>query len=311
MHGLASPIYRFCLLIAMLIGTGCSSFQRVGMAFLFKEAPLGNTRVINDMPYTSTDNSSQRLNLFCPPGTNWPVMIFAFGGGWTEGDKGLRVGGKDVYGNIGRFYAARGIGVAVINYRLQPKVTWREQVDDVAAAVAWVKMKSSRYGADSEKIFLAGHSAGAHLVSFVALNPMPMLKHSVSPSAIKGVISVSGAGLDLADEVTYQLGASRSYYEDRFCAPDCLPGWDKAASPTHFVTSNSPPFLILYAGGEKKALQRQSQRLAEELTRKSIYEETIIVPGQSHPRMVLVLSRPDRIAAPAIQTFIVRRSDEF
>lgn len=305
MRGLVPPIFRFCLVIAMLLGTGCSTVQRLGMAFLYKEAPLGNSKVIRDIPYTTTDNVGQRLNFFCPPGTNWPVMIFAFGGGWTEGDKDLRVGGKDVYGNIGRFYAAQGIGVAVINYRLQPKVTWREQVDDVAAAVAWVRTNSGRYGADSDKIFLAGHSAGAHLVSFVALNPLSLLKHSISPDAIRGVISVSGAGLDLADEVTYQLGASREYYKDRFCYQGCLPGWDKAASPTQFVTSNSPPFLILYAGDEKKALHRQSQRLAEELAQNSIRTKTVIVPGQSHRRMVLVLSRSDRKAALAIRSFIL------
>src|SRR5439155_18980367 len=79
-------------------------------------------------------DEKHRLDLFLPHGTNWPILIFIHGGGLTSGDKALRVSGADVYGNIGRFYASQGIGVAVINYRLQPKVTWREQAEDVAHA---------------------------------------------------------------------------------------------------------------------------------------------------------------------------------
>ncbi len=290
--------------MGILVSTGCSVIQRVGMAFQYREAPLGNTKVVRDISYGSSGNPKQRLDLFYPAGTNWPVMIYVLGGGWTSGDKGLRVGGKDVYGNIGRFYAARGIGVAVINYRLQPEVTWRAQVDDVAASMAWVVNEASRYGADTTRIFLVGHSSGAYLSCFVALNPEPMTKHSIPAQALRGVVSVSGAGLDMADKMTCRLGEKRRYYEERFCDGVCQTGWDVEASPIHYITSNAPPFLILYAGGEKKALQRQSHLLAEELTAHAGHANLIEVPGQSHQRMVLVLSREENVAAQAILDFI-------
>lgn len=290
----------------ILFLTGCSTVERVGMAFLYKDAPFPKGRVARNIPYASTQNPKQQLDLFCPGQTNWPVMIFVHGGGWTSGDKGLRVGGKDVYGNIGRFYAARGIGVAVISYRLQPEADWREQVDDVAAAVAWVRNKSAAYGADTNRIFLAGHSAGAHLISSVALDPRPLAKYFLSPDSIRGVISVSGAGLDLTDAETYRLGESRSYYEERFCRGRCPPGWDLEASPIHHVSSNAPPFLILHAQGEKKSLQRQSRLLQQELVNHGATAKLVDVPGQSHRRMVLVLTRADKPAAPAILDFIGR-----
>ena len=50
--------------------------------------------------------------------------MFVHGGNWDSGDKNDRAGGADVYANIGRFDAARGLGVAVDNYRLQPAVAW-------------------------------------------------------------------------------------------------------------------------------------------------------------------------------------------
>ena len=79
--------------------------------------------------------------------------MFVHGGTWDSGDKNYRAGGADVYANIGRFDAARGLGVAVDNYRLQPAVVWPLQADDVRAAMAWVRgniePRESRRSGDS------------------------------------------------------------------------------------------------------------------------------------------------------------------
>ncbi len=285
--------------------------EHVGIALLYKRAPLPDVQVKYDVPYV--DHSllaKQRLDLFLPKGTNWPVIIFVHGGNWDAGDKGLRVGGADVYGNIGRFYAARGIGVAVINYRLQPTVNWREQVKDVAAATAWIHAHIAEYGGSPHRLFLGGHSAGAQLACRVALDSRPLAEQGSSPSIISGVISVSGAGLDLADQKTYNLGAKRAYYTARFGGKDPREIWEQQASPVGYVTSNAPAFLILYAAGESKALQRQSQRLSEVLGKERVPYRLVVVPGQSHERMVLTLSRPDSRSASAILDFIYETAQE-
>jgi acetyl esterase/lipase len=291
--------------IASVLFTGCAIVEHAGIALLYKRAPLADTQVKYDVPYVDHSQlTEQRLDLFFPMGTNWPVLIFVHGGNWDAGDKGLRVGGADVYGNIGRFYAARGIGVAVINYCLQPMVNWREQVKDVAAATAWVHAHVAEYGGSPNRIFLCGHSAGAQLACRVALDPKPLAEQGLTPSIICGVISVSGAGLDLADQKTYDLGAKRAYYTARFGGKYPRGIWQQEASPVTYVTSNAPSFLILYAAGESRALQRQSQRLSEVLEREQVPYRLVVVPGQSHARMVLTLSRPDRTSADAILDFI-------
>jgi acetyl esterase/lipase len=285
------------VLLASLLCTGCAVVEHVGIALFYKKAPLPDAQVKYDVPYVDHSSlAAQRLDLFLPTGTNWPVFIFVHGGNWDAGDKGLRVGGADVYGNIGRFCAAHGVGVAVINYRLQPTVNWREQVKDVAAATAWVHAHIAEYGGNPSRLFLGGHSAGAQLACRVAL---------LSPSIISGVISVSGAGLDLADQKTYDLGASRAYYAARFGDNGPRELWEREASPVAYITSNAPPFLILYAAGETRALQRQSQRLGEVLENEHVSNQLVVVPGQSHARMVLTLSRADRTSADAILHFIL------
>src|SRR5262249_20796268 len=155
----------------------------------------------------------------------------------------------DIYGNIGRFYASHGIGVAVISYRLQPKVAWPEQITDVARAVAWVHANVARYGGNGEAIVLAGHSAGAQLATRVALDPAPLAALGVDRRVVKGFVSVSGAGLDFTDAESWRLGEPRGYYEQRFRNGDPTDAWMHAASPVRFIAADSPPGLVIYAEG--------------------------------------------------------------
>ena len=275
------------------------------MAVFYKPVSLFAERVLRDLPYRDgSQNRKHRLDLFLPEGTNWPVLIFIHGGGLDAGDKSLCVGGEDIYGNIGRFYASQGIGVAVINYRLQPEVNWRQQVEDVAHATGWVFSHVASYGGDTSRIFIGGHSAGAHLAARVALDSAPLAQLGISPSLFSGVIAVSGAGFDLSDIKTYQLGQKLWRYENRFRCGDLTDTWKKDASPISFASPEAPPFLILYAERETKSLQRQSQLLHEVLREKQVPTELIVVPKQNHCRIVLALSRPDKTAGPAILRFI-------
>lgn len=280
-----------------------SALRWVGVQFLYREAPAPEGGIIHDIPYGK--DPRHRLDLFLPKGRGWPVLMFVHGGGWTTGDKNLIAGGHDVYGNIGRFFAAAGIGTAIINYRLLPAVSWPDQIDDVARAVAWVKAHISNYGGDPGRMFLSGHSAGAQLVTRAALDPESLARHSLSPAALRGIVAVSGAGYDMEDEKTYAAGADPSYYEERFGRGLADDSWKRDASPLRFVSKDAPPFLIIYATGESRALQRQSSLLHDALTAAGAESTLAVVPGEDHERMVLALSRKDKAAARAALDFIL------
>ena len=306
-----TPLVRRKLLTSLalvspgLIWSAYLAVRRAAMALLYKPAALPESQVLRDIQYHAHSNDKKhRLDLFIPDGSDWPIMIFVHGGGLASGDKSLRVGGDDVYGNIGRFYASEGIGVAVINYRLQPGVSWREQVDDVARATAWIFANAEEYGGDPNRIFIAGHSAGAHLAARIALDSKALGQFGLSPCILSGIIAVSGAGFDLADEQTYELGHKLRRYEARFRCGDPTDNWKKEASPIAYVACGAPPFLILYADRESKSLQRQSQLLHQALQQKEIPSQLLVVPKQNHSRIVLTLSRSDKTSAPAILRFI-------
>src|SRR5262245_33646251 len=124
-----------------------------------------------DLAYRDGRDPKQTLDLYAPEGKGWPVMVFVHGGGWNSGDKDLKVEGTAIYADVGRFFASQGVGTAVVNYRLLPRVSWRDQITDVAGAVAWLHRHAADYGGDPSQFFLAGHSAGAQLAARVALDP--------------------------------------------------------------------------------------------------------------------------------------------
>ena len=296
---------RVCLLLPViafsLAAQGCAPLVSVGVHALSRHAALPESLITRDIAYVAdgANNPAHRLDLYRAKAPGGPVLVFVHGGGWDSGDKQLRVGGVDVYANIGRFYAAHGITTAVINYRLQPATDWRGQVDDVRAAAHWMSAHASEWGSASPALFLMGHSAGGHLIAEVALDP------SARPViALRGAISVSGAALDLTDARTYELGEDVRYYAKRFRGADSTQAWRAAASPAALVTGAAPPFLVLCAAGESKGLQRQAQVFADVLAHAGVPVQRVVVPGESHSRMVLVLARADKAAVPAILRFL-------
>jgi hypothetical protein len=93
-------------LTVTVVLTGCAFGEWMAVRLFYREAVLAHTKVFNDLSYwpgPSADQRKHRLDFYVPAGTAWPVLIFLHGGGWRGGDKALKFGGADPYGNIGRF----------------------------------------------------------------------------------------------------------------------------------------------------------------------------------------------------------------
>jgi len=90
-----------------------------------------------------------------------PVLLFVHGGSWAWGD-------KIQYILMGKLLAEAGIVCMVINYTLYPKGLIDDMLIDIDNAVKYCYNNIHNYGGDKEKIYLAGHSAGAHIISLFA-----------------------------------------------------------------------------------------------------------------------------------------------
>jgi acetyl esterase/lipase len=117
-----------------------------------------------DLIYATVDGAELRLDLHRAQDADAPVVVYVHGGGWTRGD---RTSGAET--RLAPM-AALGVTVASIDYRLAPGAVFPAQLQDVEAAVRWLRDQGSELGLNSERLGLWGASAGAYLVSLLALS---------------------------------------------------------------------------------------------------------------------------------------------
>ncbi len=207
-------------------------------------------RVVSDVDYVAGadyPDKKDRLDIYTPDkATNAPVIVSIHGGGLRQGDKSGQT-------FVGQRFASAGHVTVVVNHRLSPGVMHPAHIEDIAAAVAWVKRNIAQHGGDPGKLFVIGHSAGAYLAALLVLDPKYLAAHGLTPRDIRGVVPVSGF-----------------FYVDRpGVAPDRPKdtwGIDanvwKAASPATYVKRDVPPMLLLYADGDDTWRQQQQGEFA-------------------------------------------------
>ena len=138
-----------------------------------------------DIPYHTEagEYAAERckLDFYYPVGEkDFPTVVWFHGGGLTGGRKDIPAGLKD-----------SGLGVIAANYRLLPRATVQECIDDAAAAVAWAFREVASRGGDTTRIFVAGHSAGGYLTDMVVLDKHWLESYGVDADRIAGAFPYS------------------------------------------------------------------------------------------------------------------------
>jgi acetyl esterase/lipase len=241
-----------------------------------------NVEVHKDIVYTDgdpADAAKHKLDLYLPKDKkNFPVILFVHGGSWRSGDRSM-------YPALGNRFAKLGIGVAVPSYRLMPKNPHPAQIEDTAAAFAWVYKNIAQYGGDANRLYLAGHSAGGHLVALLALDPVYLAKYEIPTTAIKGVAAISGV---------YDVGKIQGFAN----------AGDNSPSPIAHVHPKAPPFLVSYCQWDYLALPFQAREFALALKKSFDPVELLYVPGQGHISEIIHIVQDDDVIAQAILKLI-------
>jgi acetyl esterase/lipase len=240
----------------------------------------------------------QSLDVYAPAkASGAPMLLFFHGGVW-------RIGDKEEYANVGRTFAGRGIVTAVVNYRLVPSATHAEQLQDAARAIGWAFAHARECGADARKIYLAGHSAGAELISTLLFEDDLLKAHGVDATALAGIIPLSGI-FDLTRPIDDSTGGGFDEYIHPVFGeePEVL----KRASPISRVAKRGVPWLVLVAGDDSLAMQSQSREFAEALDSHGVDPRLRTIADRGHFELITEIGSPGDATTDAVAEFIRSR----
>lgn len=257
--------------------------------------PEGVTRHA-DIAYAQVegvDPHSLSLDLYVPAGAeNAPVMLYVHGGGWAKGDKSAVWRKPELFCGSGWLFASA-------NYRFVPQVTPAEQVRDVARAIVWLHSHAAEYGGDPERIYLMGHSAGAHLVALVSTWPAPLEEAGLSLRALSGTVVVDTGTLDLETHMP-RIGG-RDPWHAAFGEDPVF--WREMSPPAHVAPDTGiPPTLVLVQGTEARAAL--SRRFTDALVACGVQAQMQYLAEHDHGSINASIGAPGDPTTEAVVAFL-------
>ncbi len=280
---------------------------------------------LRDVPYARL-SAAQRLDLYRPTAPSGsgagarrlPVVLTIHGGAFALGDKA-----QDA--PVVAALLAAGYAVAAVNYRLSGEARFPAAVQDVKAAVRWLRAHADSYGLDPDRIAASGQSAGGYLAVMlgatagVAMYDDPRLGSPGVSSAVQAVVDfyapVNFGSMDEQARSNTRCAAADARHgrpgspESRFLgrAVATAPQLVRAASPLHYLghAATLPPFLVEHGDADCVVPHGQSLELAEALRAAGApVVELTIIAGAGHgglfpaaQRMAAVVEFLDRVLA--------------
>jgi acetyl esterase/lipase len=209
----------------------------------------------------------QKLDLYLPetPRPDGKSVIFFYGGSWDSGAKGN-------YLFVAQALASRGVTTVIADYRLYPEVRFPAFVEDAALATRWA---ADRVGLS--KLFVMGHSAGAHIALMLAVDTPYLAQAGVDRTKMAGVIGLSGPydflPLKSAKLIDIFGGANRPEME-----------------AITFARAPLPPALLIQGMADTTVYPRNSENLAAAWRRAGAPVELKLYPGVGHIDVIAAFS---------------------
>lgn len=228
-----------------------------------------------DIPYGS--DPRQKLDLYRPdaPRADGKAVIFFYGGSWDSGT-------RSDYLFVAQAFAANGLTVVVPDYRIYPAVRFPTFVEDAAVATRWT---ADRVG--TERLFVMGHSAGAHSALMLVSDTRYLIDAGVDRMKLAGAIGLAGP-YDFLPLTSRRL-------QDIFGSAN-----NPAAQPITFAQAPLLPVLLLHGEIDRTVYPRNTIRLAAAWKAAGGSAEMKLYPEVDHIDIVAALSSFLRARAPTL-----------
>jgi acetyl esterase len=287
---------------AFMVDNAFQTLARLGKLHPKARQFRQGVEVLRDIRYKDGAGADHLLDVYRPSGhadKPRPVVLYVHGGGF-------RFLSKETHWIMGLAFARRGFVTFVVNYRLAPKHPFPAAIHDACDALRWVRQHAARYGGDPDRILLAGESAGANLVTSLALatatrRPEPWARavfdDGIRPLAVLpacGIFQVSDTqrfarrrkmNMFIMDRLREVEGAYLHKVKGDTDLADPLVVFERAATGKP-LERPLPPFFTFV--GTKDPLLDDTRRLHAALTALGTKCEVRYYPGEIHAFHALV-----------------------
>ncbi|HEY7559382.1 MAG TPA: alpha/beta hydrolase [Candidatus Binatia bacterium] len=224
----------------------------------------------------------EKLDIYKTRRQNAPVVIYIHGGAWRNGTAKDFAFPAEMFTNAGaHFVVPDFVQVQDAGGSLLP------MIEQVRRAVTWVYKNAASFGGDAKRIFISGHSSGAHLAGVTLVTDW-VNDYGLPPDVIKGGLLVSG----MYDLKPVRLSKRSEYvkFTDEI--------EEKLSSQRHLEKLNAP-VIIAYGTQETPEFQRQSREFAAAVKAAGKPVKLIVGEGFNHFEMQETFGNPYGIAGRA------------
>jgi len=261
-----------------------------------KRPPMPDSVIYEpDLDYAPAVGGKLAMDIVRPrdnAGAPHPAVLCIHGGGF-------RAGNRQSYLPLCIKLAQRGYVAATVTYRLAPKSQFPAPVQDVKAAVRWLRANAAKFGIDPERIGVTGGSAGGHLALFLGLTPGVAEFEGYGPnpeqsSRVSCVVDYYGPtdftksygkSVDAAEVLPQFLGGDLEHARAAHIK----------ASPLNWVSPSSAPVLAVHGTKDRYVAYEQSQWLVDRLHAVGVEAELAAMEGSDHGFKGDYLERADAL----------------
>ncbi len=204
-----------------------------------------------------------------------PVIVFFYGGSWDSGS-------KDAYLFVAEALTSKGFITVIPDYRIYPEVIYPEFLTDGAKAFRWTQTNIEKYGGDVNNIFVAGHSAGAHIAAMLAFDQTWLTQQKSDAASIRGFIGLAGP-YDFLPLTSARL-------KEIFPSSEI----QALSQPIRYARGNAPPSLLLAGDADTIVGVKNTRNFSGKIRELGGRVQTKYYPGMGHIKIVAALAAPFR-----------------
>ena len=273
-------LYAFIYFLILMLSIGCTPLEILN-------GSVSNDGYKSNLDQLYASKPRHKLDIHTPNQVknNTDVVIFFYGGRWQSGNK------KD-YTFVADAFTSNGVITVIPDYRLYPIVDWRDIIKDAAKAYQWVYENIQRYNGNPERIFIMGHSAGAHIAAMVAVDDSLLNTRTKRPC---GFIGLAGPYdfLPIRDADVKQVFSTADDITD--------------TQPINYINEAEPPMLLLHGLDDTSVKPGNSVRMGKRMKKVDGLAEIKLYKDIDHIDLLISLSSTFRHVSPALKdsvTFI-------